>query len=300
VVEHLDRRIITAAGVSSGIDMAIRLVELLVDEVGAKAAQLMVEYDPQPPFDAGHPDRADGAVLDRVRQWAAQRLPAYELTEGPLDLTDDGPPTTVGLAELFGGHDELVVYHLMLHPDDDDACPMCSLWVDGLHGVAHHLARRAGFAVIAKAPIDKLRAWARRRGWQGLRIVSAFNTSFATDLHVEGSKGGQFPAVSVFLRDGDVIRHVLTQSADFPDGRGRGIDLLSPVWNVLDLLPSGRGDWLPATPTPAPAAEPSPTIADNAALRGGGWSALRSVRDSLRMDVPERPRDRTRSRPSVG
>ena len=53
VVEHLDRRIITAAGVSSGIDMALRLVELLVDRTAAEAAQLMIEYDPQPPFDAG-------------------------------------------------------------------------------------------------------------------------------------------------------------------------------------------------------------------------------------------------------
>ena len=53
VVEHLERRIITAAGVSSGIDMALRLVELLVDRTAAEAAQLMIEYDPQPPFDAG-------------------------------------------------------------------------------------------------------------------------------------------------------------------------------------------------------------------------------------------------------
>jgi transcriptional regulator GlxA family with amidase domain len=49
VVEHLDRRIISAAGVSSGIDMALRLVELLVDGTAARASQLMIEYDPQPP-----------------------------------------------------------------------------------------------------------------------------------------------------------------------------------------------------------------------------------------------------------
>ncbi|HAP74842.1 MAG TPA: thiamine biosynthesis protein ThiJ, partial [Acidimicrobiaceae bacterium] len=53
VVEHLDRRLITAAGVSSGIDMALRLVELLYDDTAAKACQLMIEYDPQPPFDSG-------------------------------------------------------------------------------------------------------------------------------------------------------------------------------------------------------------------------------------------------------
>jgi transcriptional regulator GlxA family with amidase domain len=71
VVEHLDRRIITAAGVSSGIDMALRLSELLVDDVAAKAMQLMIEYDPQPPFDAGHLDRAGDAVVERLIEYAA-------------------------------------------------------------------------------------------------------------------------------------------------------------------------------------------------------------------------------------
>ena len=71
VVEHLDQRVITAAGVSSGIDMALRLSELLVDDVAAKAMQLMIEYDPQPPFDAGHLDRAGDTVVERLIQYAA-------------------------------------------------------------------------------------------------------------------------------------------------------------------------------------------------------------------------------------
>lgn len=70
VVEHLDRRIITAAGVSSGIDMALRLSELLVDDVAAKAMQLMVEYDPQPPFDAGSVDKAGDEVMARLVEYA--------------------------------------------------------------------------------------------------------------------------------------------------------------------------------------------------------------------------------------
>lgn len=73
VVEHVDRRIITAAGVSSGIDMALRLVELLVDRTAAEAAQLMIEYDPQPPFDSGSRAKASDAVLARVREYAAAR-----------------------------------------------------------------------------------------------------------------------------------------------------------------------------------------------------------------------------------
>ena len=73
VVEHLDQRIITAAGVSSGIDMAIRLVALLIDDIAAKACQLMIEYDPQPPFDAGAVHKVDDTVMARVIEYAAAR-----------------------------------------------------------------------------------------------------------------------------------------------------------------------------------------------------------------------------------
>ena len=73
VVEHLDRRIITAAGVSSGIDMALRLTELLVDRTAAQAAQLMIEYDPQPHVDCGSVAKSDDTVMTRVVEYAALR-----------------------------------------------------------------------------------------------------------------------------------------------------------------------------------------------------------------------------------
>jgi transcriptional regulator GlxA family with amidase domain len=73
VVEHLDRRIITAAGVSSGIDMALRLTELLFDRTAAEASQLMIEYDPQPPFDAGATWKVGDDVMTRVIEYASVR-----------------------------------------------------------------------------------------------------------------------------------------------------------------------------------------------------------------------------------
>jgi transcriptional regulator GlxA family with amidase domain len=73
VVEHLDRRIITAAGVSSGIDMALRLVELLLDDTAARASQLMIEYDPKPPFDNGSLAKCDDVVVTRVIEYAQHR-----------------------------------------------------------------------------------------------------------------------------------------------------------------------------------------------------------------------------------
>ncbi len=73
VVEHLPERIITAAGVSSGIDMALRLVELLVDRQAAEASQLMIEYDPQPPFDSGSLDKASQATRLLAVEYGSQR-----------------------------------------------------------------------------------------------------------------------------------------------------------------------------------------------------------------------------------
>ncbi|MGI5238465.1 DUF899 family protein [Dactylosporangium sp. CA-139066] len=194
---------------------------------------------------------AERALRDRVEEVAAARralppgavLPAYTFEEGPADLGLDEPVTTPALADLFGGHDTLVVYHLMYAPQDDGACPMCSMWVDGFQGVHHHLARHTGFAVVAKAPLPKLREWGRRRGWDGLRLLSSHRSDFNRDLHAEDDEG-QRPGLSVFRRQDGTVRHWYTMHADFsPEERERGIDSYSPVWSVLDLLPQGRGDW---------------------------------------------------------
>jgi transcriptional regulator GlxA family with amidase domain len=73
VVAHPDRRIVTAAGVSAGIDMALHVVELLVDRTAAEAAALMIEYDPQPPVPTGGPVGTDPAVMARVAEYSALR-----------------------------------------------------------------------------------------------------------------------------------------------------------------------------------------------------------------------------------
>ena len=206
---------------------------------------------------------AEAELRDRIEAVAAQRralppggeLADHTFVEGPDDLSMDGPDRPVRLSELFAGHDELVIYHLMLHPEDTKACAACSMFVDGVDGVERHLTRRAGFAVVAPAPLPVLRAWARARGWRRVRLVSCAGTPFLDDLGVSGSRGALFPAFSVHTRDVDGgIRHVTTQPADFPDGAGRGMDLMSPVWNLFDLLPSGRGEAEPDNTYPfAPA-----------------------------------------------
>lgn len=198
--------------------------------------------------------KAERRLRDQIEEVAALRrklprgtpLPDYTFAEGHRDLGRPEPTTTTSLSELFDERRTLVIYHLMFHPDDDEACPMCSLWVDGFHGVSHHIAQHVSFAVVGKAPLPKLRAWALRRGWQGLRILSSHGTTFNADLNVERAHGGQRPVISVFTRDDDGVRHFYSQPANFLDNAERGIDLLSPVWNLLDLLPTGRGDWYAA------------------------------------------------------
>jgi predicted dithiol-disulfide oxidoreductase (DUF899 family) len=195
--------------------------------------------------------KAERALRDQIEEVAAARrrmpqgllLDEYAFAEGPADLGLSEPVRTTTLRELFGEYPTLVVYHLMFHPDDDEACPMCSMWVDGFQGVAHHLAQHTAFAVVGKAPLPKLRAWALRRGWDGLRVLSSHDTTFNADLNVERANGDQRPMISVFTADGDRVRHFYTLPANFLDDAQRGIDQLSPVWNVLDLLPTGRGDW---------------------------------------------------------
>jgi transcriptional regulator GlxA family with amidase domain len=61
-------RVITSAGVSAGIDMALRLAELVAGTEAAQAIQLAIEYDPEPPFDTGSPDKAPAALVERLRR----------------------------------------------------------------------------------------------------------------------------------------------------------------------------------------------------------------------------------------
>jgi predicted dithiol-disulfide oxidoreductase (DUF899 family) len=195
--------------------------------------------------------RAEQQLHDQLWAVAAARrelppgpvLGEYFLAEGPADLGLDGPVARTALRQLFGEHETLLIYHLMFAPEDAAACPMCSLWVDGLHGVAHHIAQHATFVVVGKAPLPKLRTWAVRRGWDGLRILSSHGTTFNADMNAETPEGGQVPMVSVLRTDGGQVRHVVSQHANFMDGSDGANDLLTPLWSVLDLLPAGRGDW---------------------------------------------------------
>jgi hypothetical protein len=96
----------------------------------------------------------------------------YQFQEGPCDLNaGDAPARTVRLTELFTKPNRsLVIYHFTYGKAQTKACPMCTAWLDGANGVAHHLAQNLDFAVVAAADLPTLRAHARARSWDKLRL----------------------------------------------------------------------------------------------------------------------------------
>ncbi|KAK1185055.1 DUF899 family protein [Streptomyces sp. NBS 14/10] len=173
----------------------------------------------------------------------------YVFIEGPADLdAGDSPVRETTLSELFTAPDRpLIVYHFMYGKSQTEPCPMCTLWTDGYNGVAHHISRNADFVIAAAADPPVLRQLARDRGWSRLRLLSCGDSTFKFDLGSEDKDGEQDSTISVFTRDGDgTVRHRYSAHPRMAeDIKERGIDLLSPVWNLLDLTPGGRDDWYP-------------------------------------------------------
>ena len=172
-------------------------------------------------------------------------LEDYEFVEGPTSLdAGDTPTRKVRLSELFTAPNRaLVVYQFMYGKKNTTPCPMCTAWLDSWNGVAHHLAQNIDLAVVAAANLPALRAHARKRGWNKLRLLSAGESTFKYDLGSEDREGAQDSMISVFTLDKPgTVRHFYSVHPRLgPDIETRGIDEYNPIWNVLDLTPQGRG-----------------------------------------------------------
>jgi predicted dithiol-disulfide oxidoreductase (DUF899 family) len=181
----------------------------------------------------------------RLPQGAAVQVYVFE--EGPENLdAGDAPIRSVRLSELFSGPDRsVVVYHFMFGKRQTTPCPMCTLWIDGFNGVGHHLAQNVDVVIAAAADPPALRQHARNRGWRNLRLLSCGTSTFKYDLRSEDAEGNQDSTVSVFTRDSNgTLRHFYSAHPWMaPDIKERGLDLLTPAYNILDLTPQGRGDW---------------------------------------------------------
>jgi predicted dithiol-disulfide oxidoreductase (DUF899 family) len=161
-----------------------------------------------------------------------------------------GHASDVKLSELFApGKDSLLIYGFMFGPQMDHACPMCTSFLDSLDGAVPHLTQRMNIAVCARSPIERIAEFAASRGWHNLRLLSSAKNNYQHDYLCEGDDGEQWPMANVFVRRADAIYHFWGSEllfAPFPSGNTRHIDMLWPLWNVLDLLPEGRGEtWYP-------------------------------------------------------
>jgi predicted dithiol-disulfide oxidoreductase (DUF899 family) len=169
------------------------------------------------------------------------------------DYRFDGPEgQNLTLSDLFGGRRQLIVYHFMFGPDWEKPCKSCSFWADGYNGVTQHLAQRdTRLIAVSRASHVKLEATARRLGW-GFPWYSSgdgdFNYDFHVSFHPDEVEGGairynfvptqtkmtDLPGISAFLiePDGAIYR---TYSA-----YSRGLDVLNPAYQLLDITPLGR------------------------------------------------------------
>jgi predicted dithiol-disulfide oxidoreductase (DUF899 family) len=175
----------------------------------------------------------------------------------------DGAPAQVRLSELFQpGKDSLVLYSFMFPRDPGDQtpgpsdgetallplterpCPSCVAFLDQLDGAAEHASQHLNLAVIAKAPLPRVLAFARERGWRSLRLLSSARNSYNADYFAQTPDGAQRPMLTVFHREGDVIRHFWSSELFYaPSDSGqepRHVGTLEPLWNLFDLTPEGR------------------------------------------------------------
>src|SRR3954470_22979222 len=119
----------------------------------------------------------------RGDQIAAERrqLPWVKVEK---NYTFDAPQGKVSLADLFGPHSQVFVYHFMFGPDWKEGCPSCSYVCDHLNGAVPHLAARdVSLVMISRAPLPKIEAFKKRMGWS-FPWVSSYNNNFNHDFGV--------------------------------------------------------------------------------------------------------------------
>ncbi len=164
---------------------------------------------------------------------------------------DAGAERQVKLSELFReGKNTLLIYSYMFGSKMAQPCPMCTSFLDSIEGAVDHFTQRANLAVVVKSPIARVKKTAKQRGWRRLPLLSSADNSYNIDYHGENAAGGQLPMMNVFVRRNGKIHHSYATELHFmPPDKGqnqRHIDMMWPLWNMLDLTPEGRGDFFPS------------------------------------------------------
>jgi predicted dithiol-disulfide oxidoreductase (DUF899 family) len=168
-----------------------------------------------------------------------RRLPMVRVEK---DYSFEGPKGPATLADLFDGHRQLVVQHVMFAPGWEAACPGCTATVDELsEGVLRHMSSRdTGFALVARAALGQLEAYRMERGWTApwySSYGSDFNYDFEATLPDAQESFVEMAGLSSFLRDGNDIFHTYSTFA-------RGTEYVGNAYTLLDLTAFGRSeDW---------------------------------------------------------
>jgi predicted dithiol-disulfide oxidoreductase (DUF899 family) len=210
-----------------------------------------------------------------IERVAAQRRALPSGGAVPQDYRFEGEHGPVTLAEMFGRHDTLVTYNWMFGPTRERPCPMCTSLLGAYDGEMVDILQRVAFAVIARAPIERLVAFKKERGWRHLPVYSSGGNRFNLDYAGEDPEGEDTPAFNVFTKSDGTVRHFWgdemgPQTAD-PGQDPRGAPDPMPIWNILDLTPGGRGThWYPQLEYGTPAA--GGTDGACPACAGGGES----------------------------
>lgn len=170
------------------------------------------------------------------------------------DYIFEGPTGKVGLADLFKGRRQLIVYHFMYGPGWEEGCVGCSHFADNVDSARQHFEQAdASFAAISRGTLPELDAFKKRMGWN-FEWVSSYGSDFNHDYGVsftpeEVASGkiaynyglidqvyDELPGLSVFYKDeaGNIFHTYSTY--------GRGLDHLLGAHHFLDLTPKGRSD----------------------------------------------------------
>jgi predicted dithiol-disulfide oxidoreductase (DUF899 family) len=182
-------------------------------------------------------------LVDKVKSVAQKRrnLPrGGQLKEDYVfQWANDGKVgQNVKFSELFAGKNTLLLYSFMFGPNWDNPCYSCTSLVDGFDRTWYQVAQSAGFVAIAKASADRINAWAKRRGWSQIPLVSGLNSSFQADYKCqEESDDMQLPVMHVFRKqDGKIFHFWATETSQ------NHVDTVWPYWNLMDFTPEGRPD----------------------------------------------------------
>jgi predicted dithiol-disulfide oxidoreductase (DUF899 family) len=192
--------------------------------------------------------------LTRLRdQLSAERrkLPMVEVEKMYVFDAFGGKKT---LADLFDGRSQLIVYHFMFGPREEEGCPSCSFTADHVDGTRIHFENHGvKFVAISRAPLSEIEAFKKRMGWR-FEWVSSYGSEFNYDYHVSFTqeqitkgiayynyqvidpKVEELPGISVFYMDekGDIFHTYSSYS--------RGGEILVGAYNYLDLTPKGRNE----------------------------------------------------------